>query len=137
MHACKLIKILFPLLLLAFSCSRKPEIMIVNNTSENTLIVNPSYNGVRWFVTLKYGESTSPEFVLPGKGEVHFQKFNAHEYCRSTFLSSDTDIVSQTPLYFNYKTISQYDVNRGEFIRVEITHEDMEQDFSVPGPYGH
>jgi len=122
MHAVKFIKILFPLLFLAFSCSRKPEIMIVNKTSENTLIVDPSYNGVRWFTTLKYGESTSPEFVLPGKGEIHFKKFN---------------IVSQTPLLFNYKTISQYDVDRGEFLRIEITLEDMEQDFSVPGPYGH
>jgi hypothetical protein len=110
--------------------------MIVNNTSENTLIVNPSYNGVRWFVTLKYGESTSPEYALPGKGEVHFKRFNAHEYC-SNIDNSDTDIVSQTPLFFNYKTITQYDINRGDFLKIEITSDNMEEDFSVPGPYGH
>ena len=51
-------------------------------------------------------------------------------------VSPDTDIIDQDSIWFNYKTISATDADRGFFL-IELTEDNMEQDFSVPGPYGH
>jgi hypothetical protein len=45
--------------------------------------------------------------------------------------------VNTVPTWFNYQTISLKHVEDGQFRLFEITAADMEQDFSVPGPYGH
>ena len=49
----------------------------------------------------------------------------------------DTGLINEEPNWFNYQTISVKKVDYGGFQVFEITLGDMEQDFSVPGPYGH
>lgn len=51
----------------------------------------------------------------------------------------DTDpaLINEEPTWFNYQTVSTRRVDYGDLIVIEITLDDMEQDFSVPGPYGH
>jgi hypothetical protein len=49
----------------------------------------------------------------------------------------DLGLISQSPLWFNYQTISGKQVHYGSFYRFVLTGDDLEQDFSVPGPYGH
>jgi hypothetical protein len=130
----------------------EPEVAIVNNIAPEVLVRNPSFNGVVWNTVLRYGEATSPERCLGGEGNAHFQKFNAHSYCRrqseyglidsicmcdSSWVSDDTDVISATPLWFNYKTMRSTDARYGSYQRIELRADDMEQDFSVPGPYGH
>jgi hypothetical protein len=130
----------------------EPEVVIVNKIAPEVLVKNPSFNGVVVSMVLRYGEATSPQRCLRGEGRVHFQLFDAHYYCRrqseyglidsicmcdSFRVSNDTDVISTTPLWFNYKTIKTTDVTYGGFEVIELTAENMEQDFSVPGPYGH
>jgi len=110
-----------------------PEVVIVNNTREGFLVRNPSFNGCLWTTVLAYGEATSPQRCPPGTDRVHFKKFDATSY-RSTA----TDAGSETlPLWFNYQTVTAHDANYGDFQSIEIRLEDIEQDFSAPGPYGH
>ncbi len=59
-----------------------PEVAVVNNTAEYILIKNPSFNGCVWNTVLAYGAATSPGRCLPGDDHVHFQKFDAQEYCQ-------------------------------------------------------
>lgn len=130
----------------------EPEVVIVNKIAPEVLVRNPSFNGVVWNTVLRYGEATAPDRCLRGDGTVHFQKFDAHKYCRSqveyglidslcmcdsSWISHDTDVISSTPLWFNYKTIKSTDATYCGFQVIELTAEDMEQDFSVPGTYGH
>lgn len=130
----------------------EPEIVVVNNIAPQILVRNPSFNGVVWNTVLRYGEATSSQRCLQGDGRVHFQKFDAHNYCQrqgeyglidsmcmcdSSWLSNDTDVISETPLWFNYRTIASTETAYGSFQVIELKLEDMEQDFSVPGPYGH
>jgi hypothetical protein len=49
----------------------------------------------------------------------------------------DSGLVNTVPIWFNYQTISTKHVDYGEFRIFTITLDDIEQDFSVPGPYGH
>jgi hypothetical protein len=101
---------------------------------------------------LRYDQATTPARCLRGTDHVHFQTLDAHAYCRSqasyglidsicmcdsSWVSGDTDVISTTPLLFNYRTVSRTDVDYGDFTVIEITLDNMEQDFSVPGPYGH
>jgi len=150
-----LFRILVTSLFAAFflSCeSLQPEVVIVNKTSEHILIKNPSFNGCIWNTVLYYGQSTSPQRCLDGSGKVHFQKFDAFEYCRdqqkdgtidslcpcdSTHPQIDSGLINPTPFWFNYQTLSTWDPADGDFLVIELTQDDMEQDFSVPGPYGH
>jgi|GEM_PF-694101 hypothetical protein len=140
-------------LLLLFSCTDfQPEVVIINKTAEHILIRNPSFNGCVWNVMLAYGETTSPGRCLEGTGKVHFQKFDAFEYCREqhedgtidSLCSCDTakpivdsGLINTTPFWFNYETLSITDAKNGDFVVIELTEDDMDQDFSVPGPYGH
>lgn len=138
---------------LFLSCERlQPEVVIVNKTAKNILIRNPCFNGSVWNTVLAYGEATSPRRCLDGLGKVHFQKFDAFDYCReqkkdgtidglcscdSASAPVDSGLINPIPLWFNYQTLSSRDPGPGEFIVIELTLDDMEQDFSVPGPYGH
>jgi len=130
----------------------EPEVVIVNKIAPEVLVRNPSFNGVVWNTVLRYGEATKPDRCLRGEGTVHFQKFDAHYYCRrqseyglidslcicdSSWMSTDTDVISTTPIWFNYKTIKSVVATFGGFQAIELTADDIEQDFSVPGPYGH
>jgi hypothetical protein len=134
-----------------------PEVVVVNNTAARILVKNPSFNGCVWNTVLAYGEATSPGRCLPGGDRVHFQKLDVEEYCRaqaedgtipslcscgggSTAAPAnivDAGLTSAEPTWFNYQTVSAMRAGYGDFHRFEITLDDMEQDFSIPGPYGH
>lgn len=130
----------------------QPEVVIVNNTAEHILIKNPCFNGTTWNTVLAYGEATSPRRCLDGPGKVHFQKYDAFHYCREqqkdgtidNLCSCDTvhspldsGLINTTPFFFNYQSLSTIDAVGNSYIVIELTIDDMEQDFSVPGPYGH
>jgi hypothetical protein len=154
------------LLMLSFgnalwSCSLEyPEIVAVNETSDFILLKNISFNGCRWSEVLAKGDATSVESCLPGDDRVHFQKFDASNYCRDQanvgtitgicpcnngdagMSSAESGVVGEglindLPLWFNYQTQSVKHAGYGEFHRFVISLNDFEQDFSVPGPYGH
>ena len=135
-----------------------PEVVVENQTKDQMLVKNPSFNGCIWSTVLAYGAATSPGRCLPGDDHVHFQKFDAQEYCQQQAADGtlsgiclcdggvieaspdggvDSGLVNTVPTWFNYQTISIYHVDYGQFRIFEITLDDMEQDFSVPGPYGH
>ena len=135
-----------------------PEVVVENQTKDQMLVKNPSFNGCIWSTVLAYGAATSPGRCLPGDDHVHFQKFDAEEYCRQQAADGtiagicscdggvieaapnggvDSGLVNTVPAWFNYQTISTKHVDYGEFRIFTITLDDIEQDFSVPGPYGH
>ncbi|MFH1434169.1 MAG: hypothetical protein ABIJ56_00495 [Pseudomonadota bacterium] len=133
-----------------------PEVVVVNMTDGHVLLRNVSFNGCRWNAVLAYEESTSPGRCLTGDDRVHFEKFDARTYCgeqvddgtidelcfcgeedRPADDPMDPGLINEEPTWFNYQTLSVKRVDYGEFHVFEITLDDMEQDFSVPGPYGH
>jgi hypothetical protein len=101
-----------------------PEVVVVNGTAAQVQLRNLSFNGCAWDTVLAQGEATSPGRCLPGEDRVHFEKFDAGK-------------VSDVPTWFAYQTVTVHRVDYGEFHVFEVTVDDMEQDFSVPGPYGH
>jgi len=131
-----------------------PEIVVVNMTSEHILIRNMSFNGCLWNTTLAYGKASSPKRCLPGSDRVHFEKFDAKQYCREQVedgtiegicLCDENDknddigegLINEEPMWFKYQTNYVVQAGYGDFIRVEIKLDEIQQDFSVPGPYGH
>jgi hypothetical protein len=116
-----------------------PEVVVVNRTNEHILIKNASFNGCLWNQEIAFDEATSPGRCLPGDDKVHFQKFDAEAYCQEQAEDAgvDSGLVNEEPTWFNYQTISVKSVDYGDFELFEITLDDMEQDFSAPGPYGH
>ena len=133
-----------------------PEVVVINRTGEHILIKNASFSGCVWDGVLSYGDATAPGRCLPGEDRVHFKKYDAESYCqaqaedrtlegvcpceRDTSTADagvDTDLIDEEPRWFNYQTLSVRRVDYGDFRIFEITLDDIEQDFSVPGPYGH
>ncbi|MDD5222639.1 MAG: hypothetical protein PHE84_01500 [bacterium] len=133
-----------------------PEVAVVNKTNKYILLKNVSFKGCIWNTVLAYGEATSPQQCLPGEDKVHFQKFDAEEYCQEQVKDGtinglcqcegsegitapviDAGLINVNPTWFNYQTISIKHVGYGDFKVYEITLDDIEQDFSTPGPYGH
>jgi hypothetical protein len=134
-----------------------PEVAVVNKTSDPILIKNLSFNGCVWDTVLANDVATSPGRCLPGEDHIHFQKLDAEEYCQEqaqdgtlagvcpcdggVAASRDGGIseglVNTVPTWFNYQTVTVKKVDYGNFYLFEITLDDMEQDFSVAGPYGH
>jgi hypothetical protein len=126
-----------------------PEVVVVNRTAPNIIVKNPSFNGCIWETVIEYGQATSPGRCLPGRDRVHFQKYDAYEYCfplqgdggtGQACLSDGgmgTDGGLPEPMWFNYQTVSVRHAGSTDFEIFEITLDDMEQDFSIPGPYGH
>lgn len=133
-----------------------PEVVVVNNTAKYILIRNLSFNGCSWNTVLAYGDATSPGRALPGEDRIHFEMFDAQAYCRDQvhdgtiaglcFCDSayepadspiDAGLINEEPFWFNYQTKTAMKVDYTEFHRVEIVLDEIEQDFSVPGPYGH
>jgi hypothetical protein len=43
----------------------------------------------------------------------------------------------EVPTWFNFQTTTTHRVNYGDFRMIGVTLNAIEQDFSVPGPYGH
>ncbi len=130
-----------------------PEIIVVNTTDERVLLRNVSYSGCFWSRVLAYSEATPPQRCAPGMDKVHFQKFDAARYCerqaqdgaldgicacdKGAVAPPDPGLIQKVPLWFNYETVSKHHSDYGDFLRIEISLTDMEQDFSIPGPYGH
>ena len=132
-----------------------PEVVVVNQTDEHILIKNPSFNGCVWDGVFAFEDATPPGRCLAGEDRVHFQKHDAKSYCReqaedrtlddvclcpgdpAADAGVDTALIDEEPRWFNYQTLSVRRVDYGDFRVFEITLDDMEQDFSVPGPYGH
>jgi hypothetical protein len=105
-----------------------PEVVVINRLGADVLVRNPTFSGCRWDVVLADGEATSPGRCLPGDDRVHFEKFDAGAWA--------TD-ASDPPTWFAWQSVSVHIVDYGDFAVLEILPGDLEQDFSVPGPYGH
>jgi hypothetical protein len=134
-----------------------PEVVVANRTQNTILVKNASFNGCVWEVVLPNGTTTSPVRCLPGSDHVHFQKYDAAKYCQEQAKDGSLPgvcscdggspthndgaamegTVNTVPTWFNYQTVTVKNVDYGHFYLFEITLDDMEQDFSVPGPYGH
>jgi hypothetical protein len=133
-----------------------PEVVVVNRTAQHVLLQGVSFNGCLWNTVLAYGDATSPGRCLPGKDRVHFQKLDARAYCREQVEDGvidglclcdgpgevpdggvDEGLVNEEPMWFNYQTVSVRRADYGDFLIIEIKLDELEQDFSVPGPYGH
>ena len=106
-----------------------PEVVVVNRTGERILLKNVSFNGCVWDEVLAFGDATSPGRCLPGEDRIHVQKLDLASACQQAD--------DEEPNWFNYQTLSARRVDYGSFHLFEITADDLEQDFSVPGPYGH
>jgi len=105
-----------------------PEVVVVNQTAATVLLKDLSFSGCAWSTVLGFGEATSPERCLPGEDRVHFQKIDL----------TNVDLhAAIAPTWFRYRTVLPRRAAYGDFQRYEIRLEDLEQDFSVPGPYGH
>lgn len=111
-----------------------PEVVVVNRISPDIVIRDPGFNGCRWNVTLGYGETTVPKRCLPGEDRVHFKKLDLGDWAEGL---AEADAETPEPMWFNYQTITVRKADVGDFRVFEVTADDMEQDFSVPGPYGH
>lgn len=108
-----------------------PEVAVVNLADEQILIKDVSFNGCVWDEVLAYGEATPPGRCLPGEDKIHFKRLNTATYCQEQ-AEDET-----APNWFNYQTVSVKQAGHDGFHLFEISLDDMEQDFSVPGPYGH
>lgn len=144
---------------------RSPEVVVVNEMSERVLLRALSFQGCKWDDVLVFGASTTPDRCLPGDDKVHFQRLDIDTYC-SEELDDDAGLRpcgaasaseapgggasapeapgggaggsrSTTPLWFNYQTVSTEHAAYDQFHVFRITQDNVEQDFSVPGPYGH
>lgn len=105
-----------------------PEVVVVNETAAAVLLKDLSFSGCAWSTVLDFGESTSPQRCLPGEDRVHFQKLD---------MGSVNTRSDAAPTWFRYETVTPRQAAYGDFQRFEIRLDDLEQDFSVPGPYGH
>lgn len=142
--------------LLSSACEYQyPEVAVVNETDQHILIRNVSFSGCLWDTVLAFGTATSPDRCLPGEDRIHLQKFDAAEYCNEQAQDGtipgicpcdgggvpeggvDPGLVNTEPLWFNYQTKATRHVDYGDFRVFRVRLDELEQDFSVPGPYGH
>ena len=117
-----------------------PEVVIANQTAEHVQIRGPSFSGCAWSAVLAFGDATSVGRCLPGADRIHFEKLDATAYCAEQAedaTETDPGLVSAEPMWFSYQTRSAREAEYGDFYVFEVRLDDMEQDFSVPGPYGH
>lgn len=144
----------------AFVCACEqvyPEVIVVNRLGNAVQVKQLSFNGCLWDQVLANGGTTSPGRCLPGEDRVHFQKFDAATYCQAqaedgtidgvcpcasstaaaSTTSVDAGLANLAPMWFNYQTLAVFSVDYGELRRIDLRLGEIEQDFSVPGPYGH
>lgn len=134
-----------------------PEVAVVNLIGEEVLVSQVSFNGCKWEESIAFGEATSPGQCLPGSDSIHFKKLDGHSYCTQQVEDgsvedlcfcdpedappedgpADPGVINREPMWFNYKTISVKEVSLGSFHVFYLRAGDIEQDFEVPGPYGH
>jgi len=133
-----------------------PEVIVINEIDDEVLVKDISYSGCLWDEVLAFGEASSPGRCLSGEDRVHFARLDAASYCREQVEDGtipelcfcdpddapeadplDTGLINETPQWFNYQTVTSYEAGAGDRLVVRLTLDDMEQDFSVPGPYGH
>lgn len=116
-----------------------PEVVVVNDIAPEILVKDASFSGCAWPEVLAYGDATSPGRCLPGEDKVHFQKLDLAAYAEESELDAgvDSGLVTDDVNWFNYQTVTVHRVDYDDFVIFELTRDDMEQDFSVPGPYGH
>lgn len=127
-----------------------PEVVVVNDIGEQVLIKEVSFNGCYWGDVLAHGEVTSPQRCLPGADRVRFKKLDLEKYCAKVpdaggsacdggpaEACTPSSSTSTEPLWFSYQTVADHEADLGEFRRIEVHVGDLEQDFSVSGPYGH
>ncbi len=133
-----------------------PEVVVVNLIGEDVLVSDVSFNGCKWDQIIAFGEATSPGQCLPGADSVHFAMLDGHDYCTDQvedgsvgglcFCDEEDDfpddpidpgLVNEEPMWFHYKTIVVERVSYGSFHLFTLRAAGIEQDFSVPGPYGH
>lgn len=130
-----LVAFLQAFVLLATGCDLDyPEVVVVNRIAADVVIRDPGFNGCRWNATLNFGDATIPKRCLPGDDRVHFQKLDLGKYGED-LAAAGTDVPQ--PMWFNYQTVGVKTVGQGDFRVFEVTADDLEQDFSIPGPYGH
>lgn len=141
--------------IVASACA-DPEVIVVNEVGEDVLVRAISFNGCKWDAVLAHEQATPPQFCLTGEDRVHFQRFHASQYCERQVADGnlpdlcycdealapekdpfDLGIINRTPAWFNYQTVTIKRVEHGDFLRIVLTPDDLEQDFSVMGPYGH
>lgn len=131
-----------------------PEVVVTNAIAETVQVRHVSFNGCAWEGVLAFGEATAPGRCLPGSDRVHFEKLDAAAYCReqagdgtldgvcpcgpqTATPELDEGLLNVEPMWFSYQTTSAKTVRYGGFYHFELTPTGLEQDFSVPGPYGH
>lgn len=116
-----------------------PEIVIVNRTAPELQLRDLSFSGCVWPTVLAFGEATSVERCLPGEDRVHFKTLDVSVYRPGETPTPDAGAggALPIPLWFNYQTASLHRVDYGDVRVFEITLDGLEQDFSIPGPYGH
>jgi hypothetical protein len=127
----------------------QPEVVVENGLDEPVLITELSFSGCRWRTILAPGDTTAPQRCLPGADRVHFKRFDAQSYLAGViedqqehpqdYPPSDDRIGFRlpTPLWYAYQTRGSFEVDYGEFHVLRVEPNSIEQDFSVPGPYGH
>lgn len=108
-----------------------PEVAVINRTAPAILLRNLSFSGCAWPSVLAHGQATALERCLPGTDRIHFEKLELpREHTEDT--SADAP-----PTWFRYQTRSPRQVAYGEQRVLEVTLDELEQDFSQPGPVGH
>lgn len=133
-----------------------PEVVVVHELGEAVLVRQLSFSGCLWTETLSHEQASAPGRCLPGSDRVHLQRFDAASYCTRQAEDGnlpelclcdpaaapaadplDLGILDAEPHWFNYQTSAVFELAYGDFARIVLRTEDLEQDFSVPGPYGH
>lgn len=127
----------------------QPEVVVDNGLGQPVQITAISFSGCRWQGILAPGEASAPQRCLPGSDRVHFKRFDAQSYFDRAIEDFEenpeeyeptADRVGfrlPTPLWYNYQTREAFEVDYGGFYRLRVEPDSIEQDFSVPGPYGH
>jgi len=111
-----------------------PEVVVVNDIAPDIVLRNPSWNGCVWNVVLHFGDTTVPKRCLPGEGRVHFGKLDLGDVSADLAEAGEDGVV---PMWFNYQTSTVQSAGAGDFRVFRVEADDLEQDFSIPGPYGH
>ncbi len=129
-----------------------PEVVVINKLGPAFMMKDISAGGCIYEGVVGYEKATAPMHCLPGNFRVTFKRINLEKYCQTQTEygnldglclcdggtpNADTDIISKEPLWYNYMTRTEYRFERGESYIIEIPPDAVDQDFTVPGPYGH